>query len=101
LNLEELRKSRKLEKGIKHLPPTAEFSGTRRIHFIFDRLLTRFPGDKRLWIQFIKFAKEKNTKESLGKIFAKFFFSLLNQKKEILLRITINFIYLERFKLIL
>jgi U3 small nucleolar RNA-associated protein 6 len=59
-NLETLRKKRCTRLGIK----SSGHAGQRRIFFILDRGVRKFPGDLKLWMQYLTFCrKEKATKK--------------------------------------
>jgi U3 small nucleolar RNA-associated protein 6 len=59
-NLESLRKKRCQRLGIK----SSGHTGQRRIFFILDRGVRKFPGDLKLWMQYVGFCrKERATKK--------------------------------------
>ncbi|KAF2400131.1 hypothetical protein EJ06DRAFT_495034 [Trichodelitschia bisporula] len=66
MNLEALRKKRVQRLGIK----TGGHAGQRRIFFILDRGTRKFPGDLRLWMQCIEFARKEKANKKLGEIMA-------------------------------
>lgn len=55
INVENLRKKRVKRLGIKGIV----HSGQRRIFFVFDRGTRKFPGDVRLWMQSIDYARSQ------------------------------------------
>ena len=72
INLEALRKRRKDRLGsIITGASISDHAGHRRIHFIFERLLRRFKGDVRLWLQYIDFARRTGSLNALGRIMAR------------------------------
>lgn len=59
-NLESLRKKRCQRLGIK----SSGHAGQRKVFFILDRGVRKFPGDLKLWMQYLSFCrKEKATKK--------------------------------------
>ncbi|KAK9727368.1 U3 snoRNP protein [Basidiobolus ranarum] len=71
LNLENLRKKRKLRLDIGGKPSVSDYAGPRRINFIFERALVKFKGDVALWLQWVDFAKKNKMNKLLSKIFAR------------------------------
>jgi len=67
LNLDALRKKREKRLQVK----TSSFAGSRRIYFILDRGTRKFPGDLRLWAQYMEFSKKEKSHKHLEKILAK------------------------------
>lgn len=67
LNLDALRKKREKRLQVK----TTSFAGSRRIFFILDRGTRKFPGDLRLWTQYMEFAKKEKAHKRMEKILAK------------------------------
>lgn len=62
MNLESLRRKRVKRLGVR----TSDHTGQRRIYFILDRAIKKFPGDVGLWMQYITFAqKQKSDKKVL------------------------------------
>ncbi|KAI8820189.1 U3 small nucleolar RNA-associated protein 6-domain-containing protein [Fimicolochytrium jonesii] len=82
-NLERLRRKRKQRLGMDK-PPTAQeielgiktsglsdYSITRRIHGLYDKMLKRFAGDLTLWIQYFDWCRASRSSKALGKVFAR------------------------------
>ena len=65
MNLETLRRKRIKRLGIR----TAGFNGQRRIFFVLDRATRKFPGDIKLWAQYIEYAREQKAFKKLSQIF--------------------------------
>ncbi|KAJ9665942.1 U3 snoRNP protein [Coniosporium apollinis] len=64
MNLEALRKKRINRLGIK----AGGHAGQRRIFFILDRAVRKFPGDIGLWMQYIEFARAEKAIKKLNEI---------------------------------
>ncbi|ODV90264.1 hypothetical protein CANCADRAFT_104477 [Tortispora caseinolytica NRRL Y-17796] len=58
-NIEELKKSRRSKKNIDTKSAISNWSGARRINFIFERALRKFPGNTGLWIEAIEYARSQ------------------------------------------
>ncbi|KAH6596718.1 hypothetical protein BASA61_003412 [Batrachochytrium salamandrivorans] len=78
INLEKLRKKRKLRLGLDSAPEKGErgitlsdYSIVRRIHQLHQKALKRFSGDIRLWLQYFEWSKRVGSSKALGKSFAK------------------------------
>lgn len=80
MNLELLRqkRTRKLTRKIHKNSETMKQDWTngnnpimRRIHFIFDRAVTKFKGDVDLWRHYIDFAKSTGAKKALSRIYSR------------------------------
>ncbi|KAL6059850.1 U3 snoRNP protein [Balamuthia mandrillaris] len=71
MNLDLLRRRRKGRMGIRKLPELSEFSGVRRIHFLYHRLLRKFGEDVKLWLQYIDFCKNTGSVKALNRTFAR------------------------------
>ena len=54
----------------KHFP-IADHACIRHIHFIFDRLLRKIPGDLSLWLKYVTFQMETRAQKALSKAFAR------------------------------
>jgi hypothetical protein len=52
-------------------PGASEHAGARRMHFIFRRALRRFPGDVRLWLQYLDYAHHAGAHQAVGRILAR------------------------------
>ncbi|KAJ7340514.1 U3 snoRNP protein [Desmophyllum pertusum] len=70
INLNMLKKKRKLRLGIKR-SLHGEHAVLRRIHILFQNALKKFLGDIKLWIQYIEFCKHMGSVRVLGKVFAR------------------------------
>lgn len=70
INLDMLKKKRKLRLGIKR-NLRGEQTVMRRIHNLFQNALKKFVGDVKLWIQYIEFCKHMGSTKILGKVFAR------------------------------
>ncbi|EDO36982.1 predicted protein [Nematostella vectensis] len=68
INLDMLRKKRKLRLGLKK-KTTGCFAMTRRLSLLFQKALKKFVGDKQLWLQYIEFCKHTGSTRTLGKVF--------------------------------
>jgi len=67
MNLNALRRKRENRLGVK----ATSYTGQRRVFFILDRGTRKFPGDLRLWTQYIEFAKKEHAHKRLEKILTK------------------------------
>ena len=67
MNLNALRRKREKRVGVK----ATSYTGQRRVFFILDRGTRKFPGDLRLWTQYIEFAKKEHAHKKLEKILTK------------------------------
>lgn len=65
MNLDTLRRKRVKRLGVK----SAGYSGQRRIFFILDRATRKFPGDLKLWAQYIEYARGQKAFKKLSQIF--------------------------------
>lgn len=75
INLEKLRAKRysRLQKAGKldTKPSISDWAGFRRIVFVFDRAVRRFPGDMELWDKYITFVKSKDAVKVVYRVYAK------------------------------
>ena len=75
INLEKLRAKRysRLKKAgtLDTKPSISDWAGFRRIIFVFDRAVKRFPGDIGLWAKYIQFVKEKDAVKVVYRVYAK------------------------------
>lgn len=75
INLEKLRFKRyhrlKEAKKIDTTPSISDWAGFRKIVFVFDRAVRRFPGDLDIWSKYIKFVKEKEAVKVIYRAYAK------------------------------
>jgi U3 small nucleolar RNA-associated protein 6 len=63
-NLEFLRKKRCQRLGIK----TSGHAGQRRIFFILDRGVRKFPGDLKLWMQYLSFCRSQKATKKIKEV---------------------------------
>ncbi|CDK24799.1 unnamed protein product [Kuraishia capsulata CBS 1993] len=74
-NTEKLRKKRytRLAKAnlIDTKPSISDWASQRRILFVFDRAIRRFPGDNKLWLAYLKYAKANGSVKVIYKIYTK------------------------------
>lgn len=66
INVDALRRKRVKRLGIK----STAYNGKRRVFFVFDRGTRKHPGDLRLWMESIEFAKKQKAYKKLLEIFA-------------------------------
>lgn len=75
INLEKLRAKRysRLKKAgsLDTKPSISDWAGFRRIIFVFDRAVKRFPGDIGLWAKYIQLVKEKDAVKVVYRVYAK------------------------------
>lgn len=75
INLEKLRLKRFNRLNLVGLvdakPSISDYAGFKRIIFIFDRAVRRFPADLDIWTKYILFAKEKDAIKIVYRIYAK------------------------------
>lgn len=75
INLEKLRAIRysRLQKAGKldTKPSISDWAGFRRIVFVFDRAVRRYPGDVELWDKYISFVKSKDAVKVVYRVYAK------------------------------
>lgn len=75
MNLEKLRIKRyaRLQKAnmIDTKPSVSDWAGFRKVIFVFDRAVKRYPGDLDIWGQYIRFVKEKDAVKVVYRIYAK------------------------------
>jgi len=63
MNLDALRKKRSRRMGVK----ATTYTGQKKIFFVLERGVRKFPGDMALWMQYIEFCKEEDANKKLGK----------------------------------
>lgn len=68
LALDRLRRKRKHALGVEKAS-MSDFACSRHIHFIFDRLLRRFGGDKELWTRYMQYCAETGAAKALSKLY--------------------------------
>lgn len=75
MNLEKLRIKRyqrlKTANMIDTKPSISDWAGFRKIVFIFERAVKRYPGDLDIWSQYIRFVKEKDAVKVVYRVYAK------------------------------
>lgn len=75
INLEKLRAKRysRLQTAGKldTKPSISDWAGFRRIVFVFDRAVRRYPGDMELWDKYITFVKSKDAVKVVYRVYAK------------------------------
>ena len=71
MNLDTLRRQRKIRLGINRRSAKGDHGMIKRIHSIFQKALHRFKGDIRLWVQYIEFAAATGASSSLSRTYAK------------------------------
>lgn len=75
INLEKLRIKRYLRLKTADLidtkPSISDWAGFRKIIFVFDRAVKRYPGDLEIWGQYIRFVKEKDAVKVVYRVYAK------------------------------
>lgn len=75
INLERLRIKRYLRLNTANLvdtkPSLSDWAGFRRIVFVFDRAVRRFPGNLDIWAEYIKFVREKDAVKVVYRVYAK------------------------------
>ncbi|KAL9625587.1 MAG: hypothetical protein Q9160_000300 [Pyrenula sp. 1 TL-2023] len=64
MNVDSLRRKRIKRLGIKF----ASHSGQRRIFFIFDRAIRKFPGDIGLWMQYLDYSRKQKALKKASQI---------------------------------
>lgn len=67
MNLASLTRKRAKRKGIRN---PLGYTGQRKVFFVLDRGTRRFPGDLRLWMQYVEFARAQKSYKKLEKILA-------------------------------
>lgn len=65
MNLDRLRKRRCKRLRIR----STQYSGQRNVFFILERATKKFPGDIRLWMQYIEYCQQEKANKKLAKIF--------------------------------
>lgn len=75
INLENLRLKRFRRLSLAGLvdvkPSISDWAGFKRIVFIFDRAIRKFPADLDIWTKYILFAKEKDAIKIVFRVYAK------------------------------
>nr|KAJ3421289.1 U3 snoRNP protein [Polyrhizophydium stewartii] len=77
-NLEKLRRKRKQRLGLNKAPEKGEkgislsdHSMLRRIHTLYQKMLKKFKGDVRLWVQYFEWSKRMGSTKALATSFAR------------------------------
>lgn len=60
-----------LVSGIKKKNAVSDNAGLRRIFFTFDRAVRRFPGDVKLWLQYVDFCKLSKSYRAVGRVYGR------------------------------
>lgn len=75
INLEKLRLKRfhrlNLVGMVDAKPSISDWAGFKRIVFIFDRAVKKFPADLDIWTKYIQFAKDKDAIKIVYRVYAK------------------------------
>lgn len=69
--LEQLRQLRRKAKAIAGKRSLADYGIVRRIHFIYDRATRKFKGDVTIWMSWLQFCRESNSKRQVSKVVTK------------------------------
>lgn len=69
--LEQLRQLRRKKREISGKRSLADYGIVRRIHFIYDRATRKFKGDVAIWMSWLQFCKESNSKRQVSKVVTK------------------------------
>eukprot|EP00892_Ulva_mutabilis_P011884 jgi/Ulvmu1/9068/UM005_0161.1 len=69
--LEQLRQLRRKQRAIAGKRSLADYGIVRRIHFIFDRATRKFKGDPGIWMSWLKFCKDSQSKRQVSKVITK------------------------------
>lgn len=64
VNVDQLRKKRVKRLGVK----STIYNGQRRVFFVFDRGMRKFPGDLKLWMQAIEYARSQQARKKVTQI---------------------------------
>lgn len=64
INVDQLRKKRVKRLGVK----STVYNGQRRVFFVFDRGMRKFPGDLKLWMQAIEYARSQQARKKVTQI---------------------------------
>ena len=70
MNLEALIRVRRKRIGLPRRG-AADYAVRKRVHFVFDRALRKFPGDEELWLQWINYAERTRARSRLSRVFAR------------------------------
>jgi U3 small nucleolar RNA-associated protein 6 len=66
-----LRQLRRKAKAISGKRSLADYGIVRRIHFIYDRATRKFKGDVTIWMSWLQFCKQSNSKRQVSKVVTK------------------------------
>lgn len=71
-NLEKLRKARykRMKEAIDTSPSISDWSGQRRIMFVFERGVRKFPTSMELWANYLKYAKKNDSVKVVYKVYS-------------------------------
>ena len=69
--LEQLRQLRRKSKAIAGKRSLADYGIVWRIHFIYDRATRKFKGDITIWMSWLQFCRESNSKRQVSKVVTK------------------------------
>lgn len=69
--LEQLRQIRRKQRAIAGKRSLADYGIVRRIHFIFDRATRKFKGDPSVWMAWLKFCRDSQSKRQVSKVITK------------------------------
>lgn len=58
--------------GIRRKNAQSDHAGVKRVFFIFDRAVKRFPGDVKLWLQYVEFCKMSKSYRAVGRVFGRY-----------------------------
>jgi U3 small nucleolar RNA-associated protein 6 len=64
MNLESLRKKKVKRMGVKN----SGHAGQRRVFFILDRGVRKFPGDLKLWMQYLEFCRKEGARKKIKEV---------------------------------
>eukprot|EP00124_Ichthyophonus_hoferi_P002817 Ihof_evm6s211 gene=Ihof_evmTU6s211 len=71
LTLDALRRKRKVRLGVTRENMKSEFHIVRHTHYVFNRMLKKFPGDYMLWLQYFALCRHMKSVRVLGKAYAR------------------------------
>lgn len=72
INLEKLRRKRKSRLSEDEARRSlSDSTGFRNAIFIFDRAVSKFPAESEIWLQYLKFAKEKDAVKTVYRVYGK------------------------------
>lgn len=71
MNVDDLKKKRVHRLGVKDTRGPSEGAGPRRINFIFDRGVRKYPSDMQMWTHYLQYSKKKGQVNIINKIFTR------------------------------